>query len=127
MEKAQQQARRVGRYELPDAPPPIETMVLARRDDGRVEVGFINAVTRRETTRVMDDMDAARKLAVFIAITRGVGGPNDTGAINAWLIERGFDPLPAGGESEHLRGVLDLSALPPDRRPAAAAAAKKND
>lgn len=75
---------------LPESAPPIDVMVdTAHRASGEpgVLVMFYNADSKKHTTRLYENMEKARAMAVFVALTRGIGVGD---ALQSWLMERGF-------------------------------------
>lgn len=72
---------------IPDTAPRMDCMVENSYQGEGVQVAFYNHDTKKHTTRVYPDMDAARKMAAFIAMTLGKEG---FVPLNNWLSERGF-------------------------------------
>lgn len=72
---------------IPDVAPRMDCMVENSYQGEGVQVAFYNHDTKKHTTRVYPNMEAARKMAAFIAMTLGKEG---FVPLNNWLSERGF-------------------------------------
>lgn len=76
--------------QVPDEPPRLDLMVDEEYDGEGVEVVFYNRDTEKHTRRHYTDMNTARKMAAFIALTLDVGKGEK---LNKWLEERNFEPF----------------------------------
>ena len=97
-------ARRLPPVEsLPESAPRVDAMVDADYEGEGVQVAFMHHDHGTHTTRTYPDMESARKMAAFIAMTYGISSLSQ---LNNWLEERKFEPFPP----EHMMQVASILA-----------------
>lgn len=84
----------------PDTAPPLDISITKLLPDGKAVVSIYNPDSEKTTTREYESTMVAQKMAVFIALTRGIGS-QDPALLNIWLKTRGFPGLNAEQQAMH--------------------------